>query len=88
MQQFSAPLTFDAPFRSAPAFECCLILGLRCTRGLLADTSPTPPFAATLRALLVLAPCRYPPGGGNAQMRPSISPNSRRFRCPSANNSQ
>ena len=30
----------------------------------------------------------YPPGTGSAQILPSISPNSLRFRCPSANSSQ
>ncbi len=46
------------------------------------------PSSATQRLFSVAAVARYPPGTGSAQIRPSISANSLRLRCPSANSSQ
>ena len=79
--------TFDSPFTAAPTSECCPIMAFRRRQRALWQH----PSRALPRQPDFPLPSQvtyYPSGTGSAQIRPSMSPNSLPFRCPSASSSQ
>ncbi len=84
---FRTAFTFDPAFFAGPVFRSGPVKAFRqrqrplcrnrsdlASRQLPAPAAPRSP--------------RYPPGTGSAQILLSMSPNSRRFRCPWANSNQ
>ena len=86
MQRFRTTATFGTPFAAAPAFGSARSYRSCDHKGLFGNTAPAPPLGNPCPPA-VPGRRRYPPGTSNAESRPSISPNSLRFRYPSAKNS-
>ena len=86
MQRFRTTATFGTPFAAAPAFESARSYRSGDHKGLFGNTALEPSLGNP-RTPAVPGRRRYPPGTGNAESRLSMSPNSLRFRYPSAKNS-
>ena len=88
IQGLRSPLTIDAPFAPVSVAECRSIAAFQLAEGLFADTASSSYLFSNPACCPLQPVASYAAGTGSAQILPSISPNSLRFRCPSANSSQ